>query len=274
MGAALLALCFSAGAMMAQPTLAPVAPVPAAVREGVRQPADVQARSHSRRLSAGERAMAGLTLCSGGGHNAGSGNGCFPPRGRRRGSGTPAHPPHSERSRRDASPSPDPSWVRMVHGDMHAGSPLSGTTPRAFVDQMVGDNTWAHSVPIDVRRAIASAIDRQCSPWFIDYEHWRAHVADFCWRSSRAHMRATERYDSHLADLLAEINEARRERAELTSRIAVLERQLDEAVLPPEDRDSALLPTTERIDRAQRRAAQGPRRHGGHGAESHRHGHG
>ena len=151
----------------------------------------------------------------------------------------------------------------MTHGAMRAGSPVSGTTPRAFVDQMVADNAWARSVPTDVRRAIASAIDRQCSPWFIDYEHWRAHVADFCWRSSRAHMRATERYDSHLADLLAAVNEAGRQCAELTSRVAVLERQLDEALHPQEDRDSALLPTTERIDRAQRRAARsrspGPR---------------
>ena len=146
---------------------------------------------------------------------------------------------------------------------MRAGAPFVGSTPRAFVDQLLADDTWAHGCPPEVRKAIASAIDRQCTPWFMDYEHWRDHVSSFCARSSRARARTVERFDSHFSDMLMEANAARAERAGLLSRMAMLEQQMATALLPPGERDSELLPTAVRIDRAQMRAARsrspGPR---------------
>ena len=146
---------------------------------------------------------------------------------------------------------------------MRAGTPFVGSTRRAFVDQLLADDTWAHGCPPEVRKAIASAIDRQCTPWFMDYEHWRDHVSSFCARSSRARARTVERFESHFSDMLREANAARAERAGLLSRVAMLEQQMATALLPPGERDSELLPTAVRIDRAQMRAARsrspGPR---------------
>ena len=151
----------------------------------------------------------------------------------------------------------------MRHGPMKAGVYFTGVTPRAFVDQMMTDNAWSHGCAPDVRRAIATAIDRQCSPWFMDYEGWREHIDEFCLRASRHGAYSAARYESHFEDLRACADEARAEAAALRDRLTAREQRMEEALVPYGERDSVELPTQDRIVRAQLRAARsrspGPR---------------
>ena len=208
----------------------------------------VQQEPLVRLRTCGELATVGLLLSSGSGHNAGSGSGCFPRRGRTR-------PASAQIGGSSADPATDASWVDMDDGPLRAGQVFTGNVPPNFVNELMASR-WANNVSPAVRRAIAQAIAEQCVPWFVAYESWHAHVREYGRRSSRAAMLNQAHNDQRFEEFRIWVEELRAESDALRERIVVLQSQLDPLIHSAGDLDSEQLPLGERIRRAQRRAGR------------------